>query len=255
MEIKGQATCLARCLGFSWGNVLVVCVCVWSCVCMHICHRNVSKVEWKILGRLMWWIHGCDNSSPPAACAAMTPAGCIDKEGRGQITYTPGKKTQTYTCTQILCGAISAHFCVSHLFPSPFTTSVLLFLNQHRLLSLFHLLQVTVWSPHLSGWRVMEVSRGALFQPDLYLSPTLKMRTPWSRWQNTSLLGCVRPCVPTATWSSGDHQLRILYNDHCTSVTLGSNLNYGGVVNEESMGSYIRKEGGCHGKTVYMNAV
>lgn len=157
----------------------------------------------------MWWIHGCDSSSQPAACTAMSPAGCIDKEGRGQITYTPGKKTQTHTYTHPLWWHKSSLFC----FPSiPFTTSVSVFLNQYSLLSLFHLLQATVhrpevWSPHLSVWRVMEVSRGVLSQPGLYLSPTLKMRTPWSRWRNTSLLGLVRPCVPTATWSSGEEQI------------------------------------------------
>lgn len=51
----------------------------------------------------MGWIPGFDTSSQPAARIAMTPAGCIDKEGRGQITYTPWRKTQTHTCTHILC--------------------------------------------------------------------------------------------------------------------------------------------------------
>lgn len=166
----------------------------------------------------MWWIQGYDNISRPPACTAMTPAGCIDEEGRGQITYTPGKKNSDNTWTHILCHAICAHFFVFHLFLFPFTKSVSLFLNQYFLLSFFlYLQQATVhgldWSPHLLVWGVMEVpvSQGVLSQPDLYLSPTLKMRTPWCRWQNTSLLGLVRPCVPTVTWSSGEGHILYIY--------------------------------------------
>lgn len=143
------------------------------------------------------------------------------------------------------------HKCSLFLFLFPLTISVFLFLNQCSLLSLLNLRQAAVhrvvWSPHLSIWRVMEVpvSPRVLSQPDLSLSPTLKMRTPLSKWQNTSPLGLVRPCVPTATWSSGEGKVlqlirffskaqlnyqRILETDHCTSTILGSSLYCGDTV-------------------------
>lgn len=72
-------------------------------MCMHARSPEEcveGRVEYSVYyWRLMWWIHGCDNSSQPAACTAMTPAGCIDRKGRGQITYTPGKKTGANTTT------------------------------------------------------------------------------------------------------------------------------------------------------------
>lgn len=92
-------------------------------MCMHA-HMPQECVEGgakKILWRLMRWIHGCDSSSQPAARTAATPAGCIDWKGRGQITYTPGRKTQTHTCTHCLCVSTRAYlfvsFCHLHLKP------------------------------------------------------------------------------------------------------------------------------------------
>lgn len=194
----------------SWWSALKH-VCVWSCVSMHMCHRILSKVDWKILWRLMWWIHGCDSSSHPAACSTVTPAGCVDKEGRGQITSTPGRKRQTLTSSH------GRHKCLPFCF-SPVLLNFYCFclVASYQIKPFIPLLPPSqarvhglVWSHHLSVWRVMEVpvSRGVLSQPDLHLNPTLKMRTPWFRWQNTAPLGLAHPCVPTATWSSGKRQI------------------------------------------------
>lgn len=62
------------------------------------------------------------------------------------------------------------------------------------------------WSLRPSPWRAAEVpacSRvWSRLGPSLSLTPAT--RTLWSRWRSTSRPAHARPCVATATWSSGE---------------------------------------------------
>lgn len=96
VKIKGQATCFARCQDFSrWESVGGPCslVGVWLCVFMHTCCRNVLKLT-NIQCLSGDW---CGESTAVTEevnhlhAAPLTPAGCVVKEGRGQITYKLGQ--------------------------------------------------------------------------------------------------------------------------------------------------------------------
>lgn len=106
----------------------------------------------------------------------------------------------------------------------------------------------------------MPASRGVLSQPDLYLSPTLKMRTPWSRWQNTSLLGCVRPCVPTATWSSGEDQILQLMRPFINLTSTEESLHFVAIgsmeiIMNEELSGLSRHEEMMHSCTAIVRTV
>lgn len=163
---------------------------------MHLCLRNVWKVKEAAEIDVMKprssasWMHRHDT------CWV-----CRQREYR---SYNAPKnrhaRTQPLWCRK--CSVFQDSLC-------SYEMSFFHFTDRHGL-TLLHLPQAeahrVVWSPHPSVWRAMEapVSQRVLSQLDLSLSPTLMTRTHWSKWQNTSLLGLARPCVPTATWSSGE---------------------------------------------------
>lgn len=167
---------------------------------MHIHQRNVLKVEWNILCITEDW---CGESMVVTTVVRQLhalPWHLLAKGQRSNNLYTWEENTDKHICCDV--------YALYSEFPSLLLLYFCIFV-----LFLSYLLQVTVrgvvWSLHLLGWRVtaVPVSPGVQSQPDQYLSLTLKTRIRWSKWQSTFLLGHVRPCVPTATWSSGKIQL------------------------------------------------